>query len=150
MKKARSASGSERSLSPVRAGSIGDDKRPRTAFSSEQLSRLKNEFDTSRYLTEERRRSLSKVKIFSFSFFNPKINKTYQLCLLKECTFLHNYSQRSYCAKIRYFVVAQLMWYLHSIYIIYREHFLKKRLNEEDYSYLSLIEIVIKKLITRL
>ena len=60
VKKARSASGSERSVSPVR-GSLGDDKRPRTAFSSEQLSRLKHEFDTSRYLTEERRRSLSQV-----------------------------------------------------------------------------------------
>ena len=36
-----------------------DDKRPRTAFSSDQLSRLKHEFDTNRYLTEERRRQLS-------------------------------------------------------------------------------------------
>ena len=35
------------------------DKRPRTAFSSEQLARLKREFDDNRYLTEERRKSLS-------------------------------------------------------------------------------------------
>jgi len=40
-------------------GNSGDDKRPRTAFSSDQLSRLKHEFDTNRYLTEERRRQLS-------------------------------------------------------------------------------------------
>lgn len=36
-----------------------DDKRPRTAFSSDQLNRLRHEFDTNRYLTEERRASLS-------------------------------------------------------------------------------------------
>jgi len=36
-----------------------DDKRPRTAFSSEQLNRLRHEFETNRYLTEERRASLS-------------------------------------------------------------------------------------------
>ena len=36
-----------------------DDKRPRTAFSSEQLSRLRREFDDNRYLTEERRKSLA-------------------------------------------------------------------------------------------
>ena len=38
-----------------------DDKRPRTAFSSEQLGRLKREFESNRYLTEDRRRSLSRV-----------------------------------------------------------------------------------------
>ena len=36
-----------------------DDKRPRTAFSSDQLNRLRHEFDTNRYLTEERRGALS-------------------------------------------------------------------------------------------
>jgi homeobox protein engrailed len=36
-----------------------DDKRPRTAFSAEQLGRLRKEFDDNRYLTEERRKSLS-------------------------------------------------------------------------------------------
>ena len=35
------------------------EKRPRTAFSSEQLGRLKREFDENRYLTEERRRNLA-------------------------------------------------------------------------------------------
>jgi len=35
------------------------DKRPRTAFSSEQLQRLKDEFNSNRYLTEERRRALA-------------------------------------------------------------------------------------------
>jgi homeobox protein engrailed len=37
----------------------GADKRPRTAFSSEQLQRLKDEFTANRYLTEERRRGLA-------------------------------------------------------------------------------------------
>ena len=40
------------------AGS-GGEKRPRTAFSSDQLNRLKREFDENRYLTEERRRNLA-------------------------------------------------------------------------------------------
>ena len=35
------------------------EKRPRTAFSSEQLARLKKEFEDNRYLTEERRRALA-------------------------------------------------------------------------------------------
>jgi len=37
----------------------GADKRPRTAFSSDQLQRLKDEFTANRYLTEERRRALA-------------------------------------------------------------------------------------------
>ncbi|XP_047224845.1 homeobox protein engrailed-2b [Girardinichthys multiradiatus] len=36
-----------------------EDKRPRTAFSSEQLQRLKAEFQKNRYLTEQRRQSLA-------------------------------------------------------------------------------------------
>ncbi|XP_055373916.1 segmentation polarity homeobox protein engrailed-like isoform X2 [Condylostylus longicornis] len=36
-----------------------DDKRPRTAFSSDQLARLKREFNENRYLTERRRQQLS-------------------------------------------------------------------------------------------
>ena len=36
-----------------------NDKRPRTAFSSEQLNRLKREFEDNRYLTEERRKNLA-------------------------------------------------------------------------------------------
>ena len=35
------------------------EKRPRTAFSSDQLARLKKEFEDNRYLTEERRRNLA-------------------------------------------------------------------------------------------
>ncbi len=37
----------------------GGEKRPRTAFSSEQLGRLKKEFEENRYLTEERRKNLA-------------------------------------------------------------------------------------------
>nr|6M3D_C Chain C, Segmentation polarity homeobox protein engrailed,Segmentation polarity homeobox protein engrailed [Drosophila melanogaster] len=40
-------------------GGGGDEKRPRTAFSSEQLARLKREFNENRYLTERRRQQLS-------------------------------------------------------------------------------------------
>ncbi|XP_059471466.1 homeobox protein engrailed-1a-like isoform X2 [Neocloeon triangulifer] len=36
-----------------------EDKRPRTAFTSEQLSRLKREFQENRYLTERRRQALA-------------------------------------------------------------------------------------------
>ena len=35
------------------------DKRPRTAFNSDQLGRLKREFEENRYLNEERRKNLS-------------------------------------------------------------------------------------------
>ncbi|NP_571120.2 homeobox protein engrailed-1a [Danio rerio] len=37
-----------------------DDKRPRTAFTAEQLQRLKAEFQTSRYITEQRRQALAR------------------------------------------------------------------------------------------
>ncbi|KAF6204309.1 hypothetical protein GE061_002650 [Apolygus lucorum] len=36
-----------------------EDKRPRTAFSGEQLARLKTEFNVNRYLTERRRQALA-------------------------------------------------------------------------------------------
>ena len=36
-----------------------DDKRPRTAFTNEQLARLRREFDENRYLTEQRRQDLA-------------------------------------------------------------------------------------------
>lgn len=36
-----------------------EEKRPRTAFSAEQLARLKREFTENRYLTERRRQQLS-------------------------------------------------------------------------------------------
>ena len=48
---------------PVNAGltaqQIADEKRPRTAFSSEQLARLRKEFEDNRYLNEDRRRALA-------------------------------------------------------------------------------------------
>jgi len=37
---------------------VVDDKRPRTAFSADQLKRLRHEFTANRYLTEERRKHL--------------------------------------------------------------------------------------------
>ena len=37
-----------------------EEKRPRTAFSAAQLQRLKQEFQQSNYLTEQRRRGLAK------------------------------------------------------------------------------------------
>lgn len=37
-----------------------DEKRPRTSFTSDQLQRLKQEFDDCRYLTEERRKKLAR------------------------------------------------------------------------------------------
>ena len=42
------------------AASLNDEKRPRTAFSSDQLQKLRHEFQANRYLTEERRRHLSR------------------------------------------------------------------------------------------
>ncbi|XP_027880265.1 homeobox protein engrailed-1-like isoform X1 [Xiphophorus couchianus] len=40
--------------------SCKEDKRPRTAFTAEQLQRLKSEFQVSRYITEQRRLSLAR------------------------------------------------------------------------------------------
>ncbi|XP_008554734.1 homeobox protein engrailed-1a [Microplitis demolitor] len=45
---------------PVAEKQSADDKRPRTAFSAEQLARLKTEFTENRYLTERRRQQLSR------------------------------------------------------------------------------------------
>ena len=36
------------------------EKRPRTAFTDQQLNRLKREFDASKYLTEDKRRDLAR------------------------------------------------------------------------------------------
>ncbi|KAK2844042.1 hypothetical protein Q5P01_010701 [Channa striata] len=60
-----------------------EDKRPRTAFTTEQLYRLKSEFQNNRYLTEQRRQSLaqdlglneSQIKIW-FQNKRAKIKKT--------------------------------------------------------------------------
>ncbi|XP_060899923.1 homeobox protein engrailed-1-B-like [Labrus mixtus] len=73
-----------RSRKPKRAPAPSkDDKRPRTAFTAEQLLRLKAEFQKNRYLTEQRRQSLSRdlglnesqIKIW-FQNKRAKIKKT--------------------------------------------------------------------------
>ncbi|XP_073486058.1 homeobox protein engrailed-2 [Lithobates pipiens] len=48
-----------RSRKPKKKMVSKEDKRPRTAFTAEQLQRLKAEFQTNRYLTEQRRQSLA-------------------------------------------------------------------------------------------
>ncbi|KAI7814907.1 homeobox protein engrailed-2a [Triplophysa rosa] len=48
-----------RSRKPKKKIASKEDKRPRTAFTAEQLQRLKAEFQTNRYLTEQRRQSLA-------------------------------------------------------------------------------------------
>ena len=53
----RSEAGASATSSPA-ASSSCDDKRPRTAFTAEQLKRLRQEFTANRYLTEERRKNL--------------------------------------------------------------------------------------------
>ncbi|XP_054479237.1 homeobox protein engrailed-2a [Anoplopoma fimbria] len=48
-----------RSRKPKKKTPSKEDKRPRTAFTAEQLQRLKTEFQTNRYLTEQRRQNLA-------------------------------------------------------------------------------------------
>ncbi|XP_024248129.1 homeobox protein engrailed-2a [Oncorhynchus tshawytscha] len=48
-----------RSRKPKKKTASKEDKRPRTAFTAEQLQRLKTEFQTNRYLTEQRRQALA-------------------------------------------------------------------------------------------
>ncbi|XP_019943401.1 homeobox protein engrailed-2a [Paralichthys olivaceus] len=48
-----------RSRKPKQKSTSKEDKRPRTAFTAEQLQRLKSEFQTNRYLTEQRRQNLA-------------------------------------------------------------------------------------------
>ncbi|CAP39505.1 Protein CBR-CEH-16 [Caenorhabditis briggsae] len=65
------------------SGSSEEEKRPRTAFTSEQLDRLKQEFRDNRYLTEKRRQELahelglneSQIKIW-FQNKRAKLKKT--------------------------------------------------------------------------
>merc|ERR1712048_1390857 len=57
MKKSDGSSSSSTTATTSRTPSA-DDKRPRTAFTSEQLKRLRQEFTANRYLTEERRKDL--------------------------------------------------------------------------------------------
>ncbi|XP_067004273.2 homeobox protein engrailed-1a [Anabrus simplex] len=49
-----------RSRRPKRKDKKPEEKRPRTAFSGEQLARLKHEFAENRYLTERRRQELAR------------------------------------------------------------------------------------------
>ncbi|VDN36483.1 unnamed protein product [Gongylonema pulchrum] len=69
--------------------STGDEeKRPRTAFTAEQLERLKQQFMDNRYLTEKRRQELahelglneSQIKIW-FQFFGGKLKVVF-LCIV--------------------------------------------------------------------
>ena len=56
-RKVKKSDGSSSPSSAPRAAS-SEDKRPRTAFTSDQLKRLRHEFTANRYLTEERRKNL--------------------------------------------------------------------------------------------
>ncbi|KAI0243371.1 Homeobox protein engrailed-2a [Lamellibrachia satsuma] len=47
------------STSESSSKSSSDEKRPRTAFTNEQLNRLRDEFEANKYLTEDRRRRLA-------------------------------------------------------------------------------------------
>ncbi|XP_034416191.1 homeobox protein engrailed-2a [Cyclopterus lumpus] len=72
-----------RSRKPKKKTTSKEDKRPRTAFTAEQLQRLKTEFQTNRYLTEQRRQNLagelglneSQIKIW-FQNKRAKIKKS--------------------------------------------------------------------------
>ncbi|KAK3568696.1 hypothetical protein QTP86_013455 [Hemibagrus guttatus] len=88
-----SAAGAEHSVGGAAAGprtrrlkkkkSQAENKRPRTAFTAEQLQRLKAEFQLNRYITEQRRQTLanelnlneSQIKIW-FQNKRAKIKKT--------------------------------------------------------------------------
>ncbi|XP_062844019.1 homeobox protein engrailed-2b [Trichomycterus rosablanca] len=55
----RPSSGPRSRRSKKKSVGSREDKRPRTAFTAEQLQRLKTEFQSNRYLTEQRRQSLA-------------------------------------------------------------------------------------------
>ncbi|XP_068103236.1 homeobox protein engrailed-1 [Hyperolius riggenbachi] len=77
-----------------------DDKRPRTAFTAEQLARLKSEFQANRYITEQRRQTLaqelnlneSQIKIW----FQNKRAKIKKATGLKNGLALHLMAQGLY------------------------------------------------------
>ncbi|XP_053545759.1 homeobox protein engrailed-1 isoform X2 [Bombina bombina] len=77
-----------------------EDKRPRTAFTAEQLQRLKTEFQANRYITEQRRQSLaqelslneSQIKIW----FQNKRAKIKKATGLKNGLALHLMAQGLY------------------------------------------------------
>ncbi|XP_062548454.1 segmentation polarity homeobox protein engrailed-like [Armigeres subalbatus] len=72
-----------RRTKPPKQKGESEEKRPRTAFTTAQLQRLKNEFNENRYLTEKRRQALSaelnlnesQIKIW-FQNKRAKIKKT--------------------------------------------------------------------------
>ncbi|XP_019930937.2 segmentation polarity homeobox protein engrailed [Aedes albopictus] len=72
-----------RRTKPPKQKGEAEEKRPRTAFTTAQLQRLKNEFNENRYLTEKRRQALSaelnlnesQIKIW-FQNKRAKIKKT--------------------------------------------------------------------------
>ena len=74
---------SRRTKKERKAVATAEEKRPRTAFTSEQLARLKNEFAENRYLNEKRRQELAnelqlhenQIKIW-FQNKRAKIKKT--------------------------------------------------------------------------
>lgn len=63
VKKPRDSTGGGAASAAAAAGAASsassDEKRPRTAFSSEQLARLRKEFEDNRYLNEDRRKNLA-------------------------------------------------------------------------------------------
>ncbi|KAJ1175679.1 hypothetical protein NDU88_000966 [Pleurodeles waltl] len=77
-----------------------EDKRPRTAFTAEQLQRLKGEFQANRYITEQRRQTLaqelnlneSQIKIW----FQNKRAKIKKATGLKNGLALHLMAQGLY------------------------------------------------------
>ena len=86
--------------------SSADEKRPRTAFTASQLDRLRDEFDASKYLNEDRRLSLareldlneSQIKIW-FQNKRAKMKKASgvrnQLALQLMAQGLYNHSSSS-------------------------------------------------------
>lgn len=89
-----------RSRKPKKKNPNKEDKRPRTAFTAEQLQRLKAEFQTNRYLTEQRRQSLaqelslneSQIKIW----FQNKRAKIKKATGIKNGLALHLMAQGLY------------------------------------------------------
>ncbi|XP_055063085.1 homeobox protein engrailed-2a [Paramisgurnus dabryanus] len=89
-----------RSRKPKKKETSKEDKRPRTAFTAEQLQRLKTEFQTNRYLTEQRRQSLaqelglneSQIKIW----FQNKRAKIKKASGIKNGLALHLMAQGLY------------------------------------------------------
>ncbi|TSS97572.1 Homeobox protein engrailed-2b [Bagarius yarrelli] len=89
-----------RTRKPKKKSSSKEDKRPRTAFTAEQLQRLKEEFQSNRYLTEQRRQGLatelglneSQIKIW----FQNKRAKIKKASGIKNTLALHLMAQGLY------------------------------------------------------